>query len=161
MLHWTWWLLILALQGRLHRALHPKLYATLNLCMHDFLKLHHNWDAYMGVQKERNSTFLTAFEQRERGSQLVCCTILIWQLSLNVFAIWELSIQYNAQIFVWVNRFYVLATRFQYWSGFSFCTLSLKRHTNSFVAVENNPEKETRMWYKRYIHLFGWTACIA
>jgi len=21
-----------------------------NLCMHDFLKLHHNWDAYMGVQ---------------------------------------------------------------------------------------------------------------
>ena len=37
----------------------------------------------MGVQKERKSTFLTAFEQRERGSPLVCCTILISQLSLN------------------------------------------------------------------------------
>ena len=27
--------------------------------MHDFLKLHHNCDAYMGVHKERKSTFLT------------------------------------------------------------------------------------------------------
>jgi len=33
--------------------------------MHDFLKFHHNYDAYMGVQKERKSTFLTAFEHRE------------------------------------------------------------------------------------------------
>jgi len=60
MLHWTWWVLTLALQGRLYRALHPKLYATRNLCMHDFLKLHHNYDdydAYMGVQKERKSTY--------------------------------------------------------------------------------------------------------
>jgi len=37
--------------------------------MHDFLKLHHNWDAYMGVQKERKSTFLTAFEQREKEAR--------------------------------------------------------------------------------------------
>jgi len=29
--------------------------------MHDFLKLHYSSDAYMGVQKERKSTFLTAF----------------------------------------------------------------------------------------------------
>ena len=50
MLHWTWWVLTLALQGRLYRALHPKLYATRNLCMHDFLKLHHNCDAYMTAQ---------------------------------------------------------------------------------------------------------------
>jgi len=34
--------------------------------MHDFLKLHHNCDAFMGVQKERKSTFLTAFEHREK-----------------------------------------------------------------------------------------------
>ena len=34
--------------------------------INDFLKLYHNWDAYMGVQKERKSTFLTAFEQREK-----------------------------------------------------------------------------------------------
>jgi len=60
------WLLTLALQGRLYRALHPKLYATRNLCMHDFLKFHHNCDAYMGVQKERKTTFLTAFEHREK-----------------------------------------------------------------------------------------------
>jgi len=37
--------------------------------MHDFLKLHHNWDAYMGVQKERKSTFLTAFEQRQKEAR--------------------------------------------------------------------------------------------
>jgi len=34
MLHWTWWLLALAFQGKLYRALQPKLYATRNLCMH-------------------------------------------------------------------------------------------------------------------------------
>jgi len=33
MLHWTWWLLTLALQGKLYRALQPKLYATRNLCI--------------------------------------------------------------------------------------------------------------------------------
>jgi len=34
--------------------------------MHDFLIFHHNCDAYMGVEKERKSTFLTAFEPREK-----------------------------------------------------------------------------------------------
>jgi len=34
--------------------------------MHDFMKFHHNCDAYMVVQKERKSTFLTAFEYREK-----------------------------------------------------------------------------------------------
>jgi len=29
--------------------------------MHDFLKLPHNCDSYMGVQKDRKSTFLTVF----------------------------------------------------------------------------------------------------
>ena len=53
----------------LHRALQPKLYATRNLCMHDFLKLHHNWDAYIGIKKERKITFLTAFEQREKEAR--------------------------------------------------------------------------------------------
>jgi len=33
--------------------------------MHDYPKLHHNCDAYMDVQKERKSTFLTACEHRE------------------------------------------------------------------------------------------------
>jgi len=45
----------------------------------------------------------------KRGSQLVCCTILISKLSLNVFVIWELTIQYNPQIFVMVSRFYFLS----------------------------------------------------
>jgi len=40
-----------------YRALHPILYATPNLCMHDFLKLHHTCDSYMGVQKERKVRF--------------------------------------------------------------------------------------------------------
>ena len=40
-----------------------------------------------------------------RGLQLVCCTIFLSQLSLNVFAIWELSIQYSSQIFVADFRF--------------------------------------------------------
>ena len=35
--------------------------------MHDFLKFHHNCDVYMGVQKKRKSTFLTAFEHREES----------------------------------------------------------------------------------------------
>jgi len=40
-----------------------------NPYMHDFLKLHHNCDAYMDVQKERQSTFLTAFEHREKEAR--------------------------------------------------------------------------------------------
>jgi len=39
--------------------------------MHDFLKFHHICDAYMGVQKERKRTFLTAFEHREK--RLAAC----------------------------------------------------------------------------------------
>jgi len=34
--------------------------------MHDFLKFHHNCDAYMGVQKERKSTWLIAFQPWEK-----------------------------------------------------------------------------------------------
>jgi len=33
--------------------------------MQDFLKYHHICDAYMDVQKERESAFLTAFEHRD------------------------------------------------------------------------------------------------
>jgi len=80
--------------------------------MHDFLKFHHNCDVYMGVQKELKSTFLTAFEHREKRlaayllhnifiAIVSCCTIFYRQ----VFVIWELSIQYRSQIFVLVNRF--------------------------------------------------------
>jgi len=37
--------------------------------MHDFLKLHHNCDVYMGVQKKRKSTFLTAFEHQQKEAR--------------------------------------------------------------------------------------------
>jgi len=37
--------------------------------MHVFLKDHHNCDAYMGVQKERKSTFLTAVEHRKKEAR--------------------------------------------------------------------------------------------
>ena len=42
----------------------------------------------MGVQEEQKSTFLTAFEHWAKVSvQLVWCTVLTPQLSLNVFVI--------------------------------------------------------------------------
>jgi len=41
--------------------------------MHDFLKFHHVCDEYMGVQKERKSTFLTAFEHRKK--RLAACLL--------------------------------------------------------------------------------------
>jgi len=137
MLQWTWWLLTLALQGRLYRALQPKLYATRNLCMHDFVKLHHNWDAYMGVQKRKN-TFNCIWTTGKRGSQLVCCTILISQLSLK-------SSSTESSVSNKIPRYLYWSTDFTYWPP-NFNTgvavpfaLSLKRHTNSFVAVDNNP----------------------
>jgi len=34
--------------------------------MHDFFEIHHNCDAYIGVQKKRKSTFLTLFELWEK-----------------------------------------------------------------------------------------------
>jgi len=37
--------------------------------MHDFLNFHHDCDAYIGVQKERKSTFLTAFEHRKKEAR--------------------------------------------------------------------------------------------
>jgi len=41
--------------------------------MHNFLKLHHNCDAYMDVQKERKSRLLTASEHREK--RLAACLL--------------------------------------------------------------------------------------
>jgi len=42
--------------------------------MHDFPKFHHNCDAYVGVHKERKSTFLTAIEQREKEARILFAT---------------------------------------------------------------------------------------
>ena len=73
--------------------------------MDDFLKFLHNCDAYMGVQKERKSTCLTAFEHREKRLEACLLHNIFIAVSLNVFVIWELSIQDSSQIFVLVNRF--------------------------------------------------------
>jgi len=37
--------------------------------MHDILKFDHNCDAYVDIQKERKSTFCTAFEHREKEAR--------------------------------------------------------------------------------------------
>ena len=73
--------------------------------MHYFLKFHPNCDPCMVVQKEQKSTFLTAFEHREK--RLAACLLhnIFIAVFLNVFVIWDLSIQYNPQIFVLVNGF--------------------------------------------------------
>jgi len=41
--------------------------------MHDFLKFHNNGDAYMGVQKERKSTFLLHLNLGKR--RLAACLL--------------------------------------------------------------------------------------
>ena len=108
-LHWTWWLLTLALQGRLYRALHPKWYATRNLWMHDFLKLHHNYDAYMGVQKERKSTCLTGFEHRENEARSLFAA-QYWYRS----GLW-MSLSFESSVSNTIPRYLYWSTDFMYW----------------------------------------------
>jgi len=50
--------------------------------MNDFLNLHHNCDAYMGVQKEQKSTFLTAFEDREKEARSLFATQYLYRSCL-------------------------------------------------------------------------------
>jgi len=59
----------------------------------------------MGVQTEGKSTFLTAFEHREK--RLAACLLhnVFIAIVSECFVIWELCIQYSSQIFVLVNRF--------------------------------------------------------
>ena len=109
MLHWTWWLLKLTFQGRLYRALQPKLYATRNLYMHDFLKLHYNWDAYMGVQTERKSTFLTAIEQREEEARSLFAA-QYWYRS----CLW-MSLSSDSSVSNKIPRYLYWSTYFTYW----------------------------------------------
>ena len=108
-LHWTWWLLTLALRGRLCRALHPKLYATCNLCMHVFRKLHHNCDAHMGVQKERKSTLLTAFEHREKEVRSLFAA-KFWYRS----CLW-MSLSSESSVSNKIPRYLYWSTDFTYW----------------------------------------------
>ena len=82
--------------------------------MHNFLKLHHDCDAYMGVKKERKSIFLTAFEHREKSlADCLLNNIDIAVVSECLCHLRARSIQYNPQVFVRVNRFYVLTIQRQ------------------------------------------------
>ena len=149
MLHWTWWLLTLALQGRLYRALQPKLYATRNLCMHDFLKLHYNWDIsihhYMGVENERKSTFLTAFEQREKEAHSLFAA-QYWYRS----CLW-MSLSSDSSVSNKIPRYLYWSTEFTCWppnfkTGVAvlFARLALNvMQTFSFAAVEDDPMQKT------------------
>ena len=116
-----------------------KLYATHNLCMHDFLKLHHNCDAYISVQKERKTMFLTRFEHREKEARSLFAAQYWYRGCL-----W-MSLSSESSVFNTIPRYLYWSTYFTYWplnfnNGVTvFRTLSLKRYTNSFVAVENNP----------------------
>jgi len=64
--------------------------------MHDFLKFRHKCDAYMSVQKERKSTFLTEFEHREK--RLAAC--LLHNIFIAVFSecLCHLRVQYPVQL---------------------------------------------------------------
>jgi len=64
--------------------------------MHDFLKFRHNCDAYMGVQKERKSTFLTAFERREK--RLAACLLHNIFIAVASECLCHLGAQYPVQL---------------------------------------------------------------
>ena len=63
--------------------------------MHDFLKLHHNCDAYIDGQKERQSTFLTTFEHRER--RLTACLLHNIDIAVVSECLCHLRAQYPIQ----------------------------------------------------------------
>ena len=64
--------------------------------MHDFMKFHHNCDAYMDLKKERKSTFFAAFEHRE--TTLAAC--LLHNIFIAVFSesLCHLGAQYPVQL---------------------------------------------------------------
>ena len=65
--------------------------------MHDFLKFHHNRDAYMAVEKkERKSTFLTVLEHREKRPA-ACLLHNIFIAVVSEF-LCHLGAQYPAQL---------------------------------------------------------------
>jgi len=64
--------------------------------MHDFLKFHHNYDACMAVQKQRKSTFLTAFEHGEK--RLAACLLQNIFIAVLSECLCHLGAQYPEQL---------------------------------------------------------------
>ena len=77
--------------------------------MHDFLKLHHNCDAYMAVQKERKSTFLTAFEQREKEARSLFAAQYWYRSCLRM------SLSSESSVSNTIPRYLYWSTDFTYW----------------------------------------------
>ena len=77
--------------------------------MHDFLKLHHNWDAFMGVQKERKITFVTEFEQREKEARSLFAAQYWYRSCLWMSLLSESSVSNT------IPRYLYWSTEFTYW----------------------------------------------
>ena len=91
----------------------------------------------MGVEKERRSTFLTAFEK-----WLAACLLHNIDIAVVSECLCHLRAQYpikSPDICIGQQILRILTTQFQDGSGCALCTFSLKHHANSFVAVEDNP----------------------
>jgi len=148
MLHWTWWLLTLAFQGRLYGALRPKVYATRNLYMHDFLKLHHNCDAYMDVQKERKSTFLTVSEHREKEARSLFAAQYWYRSCLWMSLLSESSVSNT------IPRYLHWSIDFTYWppnfnNGVAvlFALLALNVTQTLLLQLKINPCDSAYAWH--------------
>ena len=103
--------------------------------LHAFLKLHYNYDAYMDLQKERKSTFFTAFKHREKLALLHNIDITVVSECLchlkTQYLIQSPNICSGKQILLLVHSVSATDDR-------AFYGLSLRHHTSSFAAVENN-----------------------
>jgi len=102
--------------------------------LHAFLKSHYNYDAYMDLKKERISTFFTAFEHREKKFALLHNIAVVSECLCHLkahYLIQTPNICSGKQILLLVHPVSATDDR-------AFCGLSLRHHTNSFAAVENN-----------------------
>ena len=104
--------------------------------LHAFLKSHYNYDAYMDLQKERKSTIFTAFEHREKKLPLLhnidiaVVSECLCHLKAQ-YLIQSPNISSGKQSLLFVHPVSATDDR-------AVCGLSLRHHTNSFAAVENN-----------------------
>jgi len=113
MLHWPSWLLTLVFQGRLYRIPHTRLWATRNLCMCHILKLHHNCDGYMGVQKEWKSSVFNCIEHMEKQTRSLFSVQYWYRICLWMSLSFDSSVCSKLPDICSGNRFYALTTRYQ------------------------------------------------
>jgi len=106
--------------------------------MHDFLKLHHNCDAYMGVQKERKRTFLTAREHREKEARSLFAGQYWYRSCLWMSLSSESTVSQTIPHICSGQQILHFDHPVSIRDDSDFCALCLKRHTNNFAAVEKN-----------------------